>query len=614
MSRTTCAALSLFATLVSAIGQQDPPATAPASASKAGKADKHHTRHTGTIYKDEIDMVIDALCRRAHAAGGGPLGAPLGGDSVLLTAQVLTAMGHCHRYYHRGDGPVVRPSLELLLKSRQADGAFGSGDDAARARATAWVADALACMDADGYADEIATARGWLAKHGAAESCWQQAVSAVLAAVRADAFPQQLAADEAALAKQAFAQPAGAEPAGASLDALAAAAVRLVACQEANRELDKTQSPPAGAFAPSQQRAFDWLLAQQHDDVFGVTKDKVFTADPSLTGFALLALQTKPKEARTQGEQAAIERGLRWLCAHQNADGSFGEQLLNYTTSVAVGALVRWDDPAVKPALAKAQRFLLACQFLESNGYQSSDRDYGAMGYGGNNSRRADLSNTNFALQALRDTGLPENNEAFQKAIVFLQRTQNLKSVNDFKGKAPDPENNGRKIEATSGDDGGACYYPGNSSAGYIVLPDGKSMPRSYGSMTYALLKAYSLCGLKADDARIQAAVKWIQANWTLAENPGIDPALGDKARFQGLFYYYMVLAQALDLVSVREVTATGKNGKPETVDWRKALRAHLEGLQAPNGTWVNGKNERWMEGRDFLCTCYALIALEHCR
>jgi squalene-hopene/tetraprenyl-beta-curcumene cyclase len=317
---------------------------------------------------------------------------------------------------------------------------------------------------------------------------------------------------------------------------------------------------------------------------------------------------------RTQQEQAAIERGLRWLVARQNADGSFGEQLLNYTTSVAVGALARWDDPAVKPALAKAQRFLLACQFLESNGYQSSDRDYGAMGYGGNDSRRADLSNTNFALQALRDTGLPENNEAFQKAIVFLQRTQNLQSVNDFKGKVPDPENNGRKLEATPGNNGGACYYPGNSSAGYIVLPDGKAEPRSYGSMTYALIKAYSLCGLKADDARVQAAVKWIQANWTLAENPGIDPALGEKARFQGLFYYYMVLAQALDLVGVREVTATGKDGKPETVDWRKALRAHLETLQAANGTWVNGKNERWMEGRDFLCTCYALIALEHCR
>ena len=607
MSRTTCAALSLFATLVSASHlraacQQEPSATAPASASKANK---HHTRHTGTIYKEEVDMVIDALCRRAHAAANGPLG----GDSVLDTAQVLCAMGHCHRFYNRGDGPVVRPSLALLLRSRQADGAFGTGDDAARAKTTAWVADALACMDAEGYADEIATARSWLGKHGAAESCWQQAVSAVLAAVRADAFPQHLAANEAALAKQAFA-----EPTGASLDALAAAAVQLVACQEANRELDRAQSAPAGAFAPSQQRAFDWLLSQQHDDVFGVTKDKVFTADVSLTGFALLALQTKPKEMRTQQEQAAIERGLRWLVAHQNADGSFGDHLLNYTTSVSVGALARWDDPAVKPALGKAQHWLLACQFLESNGYESSDRDYGAMGYGGNDSRRADLSNTNFALQALRDTGLPENNEAFQKAIVFLQRTQNLKSVNDFKGKVPDPQNEGRKIDATSGDDGGACYYPGNSSAGYIVLPDGKAMPRSYGSMTYALLKAYSLCGLKADDPRIQAAVKWIQANWTLAENPGIDPALGDKARFQGLFYYYMVLAQALDLVGVREVTATGKNGKPETVDWRKALRAHLEGMEAANGTWVNGKNERWMEGRDFLCTCYALIALEHCR
>jgi len=27
-----------------------------------------------------------------------------------------------------------------------------------------------------------------------------------------------------------------------------------------------------------------------------------------------------------------------------------------------------------------------------------------------------------------------------------------------------------------------------------------------------------------------------------------------------------------------------------------------------------NGKNDRWMEGQELLCTCYALTALELCR
>src|SRR5690606_799169 len=131
-----------------------------------------------------------------------------------------------------------------------------------------------------------------------------------------------------------------------------------------------------------------------------------------------------------------------------------------------------------------------------------------------------DLSNLHFSLEALRATGLPPDHDAFQKALVFLQRTQNLKSVNDFSGKVPDPDREGVVLDAVSGDDGGAAYYPGNSAAGYIVQPDGKTIPRSYGSMTYALLKSYTLAGVPGDDPRVQAAVQWIQDNWTLAVNP----------------------------------------------------------------------------------------------
>src|SRR5206468_9839079 len=102
-----------------------------------------------------------------------------------------------------------------------------------------------------------------------------------------------------------------------------------------------------------------------------------------------VALQTKPRDQRTKAEQETIEHGIRWLVQGQNDDGSFGKYLLNYTTSVVVGALARAGDPATKPVLDKAQKFILKCQYMEQNGYQSSDRDYGAMGYGGGDSRRA---------------------------------------------------------------------------------------------------------------------------------------------------------------------------------------------------------------------------------
>jgi squalene-hopene/tetraprenyl-beta-curcumene cyclase len=579
------------------------PALVSCQVSALGQGGDVPTRSKGAIFKGEVDGLIGRV-RDAARAEDLPA---LGGTSVLATAKVLTAMGHCHRRYHKSDGPVVRPSLQFLIEHRAADGSFGD------AETTAWVVEALEVIDPDGHRDEALEARQWLQSQGRDQSVFRGRTSDLLGKVRADVFPQQLGADAAAKAKRWIA--AGGEP--LPYDEAADVLVQLVACQVANKLLDRAQDPKAGSgdtFTPAQQKAFDWLWTQQQDGVFAVKMGGKTIQDAGLTGFGLLALQTRPKSLRSAGQQATIEKGLRWLLAQQQEDGTFSEQLPNYVTCVAVAALARWDDPAVKPALAKAQHALLGFQNLERGGYQPSDRDYGSIGYG--NSQRGDLSNLHFSLEALRATGLPADHEAFTKALVFLQRTQNLKSVNDFSGKVPDPDRDGVMLDATSGDDGGASYYPGNSHAGYLVQPDGKSVPRSYGSMTYALLKSYTLSGLPGDDPRVQAAVKWIQANWTLATNPGSDPALGEKVKYQGLYYYYMVLAQALDLAGVEKVTVPAKDGKEgtEQIDWRQALRTQLEGAQQADGTWINGENDRWMEGMPLLCTCYAMVALERCR
>jgi squalene-hopene/tetraprenyl-beta-curcumene cyclase len=560
-------------------------------------------RKKGTIYKDEVDTLVRVVRETARAAHL----SSLGGDSVVDTGKILTALGHCHRFYDRQSGPVVRGSLEFLIKNRKADGSFGD------AAATAWAVDAFQAIDPDGYRDEVAQAQEWLEKHGGETPAFEQAVAAVIAQVRADVFPEHLAKDAAAKVPHWFEAPATLVRTEAA-DAL----VRLVACQVANRQLDQGGAQDAAAtFSPAQQKAFAWLMTQQKDGVFSVTMRGKSFEDPGFTGFGLLALQTKPKAQRTKEEQAVIDKGIAWLLAHQNDDGTFGQYTPNYVTCVVMAALARSDNPAVKPVLAKAQKAILGFQNVESTGYDKKDADYGSIGYG--NAQRGDLSNLHFSIEALRASGLPENHEALQKALVFLQRTQNLKSVNDFSGKVKDPDAGGKMLDSTPGDDGGASYYPGNSAAGYLVQPDGKSVPRSYGSMTYALLKSYTLAGVKGDDPRVQAAVKWIQQNWDLACNPGSDPALGEKVKFQGLFYYYMVLAQALDVVGLKTVQVPGKpNAKGEAttqeLDWRRALRAQLEGMQQADGTWVNGKNDRWQEGMPLLCTCYAMTALERCK
>ncbi len=565
-------------------------------------------RKRGTICKDEIDRLVGVVRETARAQHL----PSLGGDSVLATAKIVLAMARCHRrYYYPNDVPSVTAAVDFLIKGRKADGSFGD------AETTAWVIEALhdVALEPEQFGEEVARARAWLGRQGSEARGFQPVVSTVLQQVRTDVFPQDLAK---AAAEQAAVW--GVHEQDLDRPAAAQALVQLVACQVANKLLDSTQDPqakaPAAVFSPAQQKAFAWLLAQQKDGVFAVTMRGKTFPDPALTGFGLLALETKPKAMRSAEEQATIEKGLRWLVAGQNEDGTFGQQVPNYTTCVVVAALTRWDDAAAKPALKKAQHAILGFQNSEAGGYQRSDRDYGSIGYG--NSQRGDLSNLHFSLEALRATGLPADHEAFSKALVFLQRTQNLKSVNDFSGKVPDLDHEGVVLDATSGDDGGAAYYPGNSAAGYVVQPDGKSVPRSYGSMTYALLKSYTLAGLKGDDPRVQAAVKWISENWTLTVNPGSDPTLAEKVKYQGLFYYYMVLAQALDTAGVANVKVAGKDAKgaPSTteVDWRKALRAHLEGMQQADGTWVNGKNDRWMENLPLLCTCYAMTALERCR
>ena len=83
----------------------------------------------------------------------------------------------------------------------------------------------------------------------------------------------------------------------------------------------------------------------------------------------------------------------------------------------------------------------------EGEGVAKADFWYGGMGYGKTtraDGRRADIISLEYTLQALKDSDLPANDAAWQKAITFLQRTQNNSEVNDQKWAA---------------NDGGFAYY-----------------------------------------------------------------------------------------------------------------------------------------------------------
>ncbi len=334
-------------------------------------------------------------------------------------------------------------------------------------------------------------------------------------------------------------------------------------------------SPKVQAHDASLRKGAEWLLEQPHENgSFGEH------APVGMTGLVLSALLGSPDVEKLRTHPVVV-KAADYLLSMQQPDGSINEPghkgLANYQTSAALAALVRLGNPKHKEAIQKASDFLVNIQRDDST-------NQGGWGY--NSDKRADLSNTQMTLDALKAAGLDEKSDAFKRCLVFLQRCQNSSEFSD---------------QPYAGNDGGAMYYPGSSKAGMITLPNGKVVYKSYGSMTYALLRCYLIAGLTPDNPRVVAAQKWLAEHFTVDENPGM--------KLQGVYYYYMTMAEALALLGSREV----KTPDGAARSWAKELGDKLVALQADDGTWVNAEM-RWLENDKVLATSYAMLALRRCR
>jgi len=329
-------------------------------------------------------------------------------------------------------------------------------------------------------------------------------------------------------------------------------------------------------------RAIDYLRQK------GQSPDGSYSpqASPAITALVTTAVLQHGRRP----EDPLVAKSLKYLEQFVRDDGGIykGESLHpNYETAVAVLCLTEANkDGRYTTALKKADAFLKNLQWDESEDKDRSDFAYGGAGYG--NSKRPDLSNTSFLIDALKATGNDANSEAIQKALFFVSRCQNLESKHNttpFSAKNPD---------------GGFYYTPaggGNSQAGNTD----EGGLRSYASMTYAGLKSMIFAGVSADDPRVKAAMKWLQSHYDLKENPG----MGDS----GLFYYYHTFAKALDASKLEEFV----DDKGVAHRWRSELLQELVARQNPDGSWVN-PNKRWLEGDANLVTGYALLAIKYCK
>ncbi|MFM9957024.1 MAG: prenyltransferase/squalene oxidase repeat-containing protein [Phycisphaerales bacterium] len=362
-------------------------------------------------------------------------------------------------------------------------------------------------------------------------------------------------------------------------------------------------------------KASNWLRSQQDSATGGwsVNPQPDSPQLPAITGLVLNGLLMSPGVDATD---PAVRRGVEFILKYRQPDGGIYDRILpSYNTAICLSALARVRAPDAAAAIVPGRDFLTSLQWSEDS---LNDRNretgkverihpfYGGVGYG--NSSRPDNSNLAMFLQALRDTGLNKEDPAFARAVVFLERTQMLDSVNDM--PYADGSTQGGFIYATTPDgkpenlSGGGV---GESKAGTIeeTLSDGTkaSRLRSYGSMTYAGFKGYVYADLKRDDPRVKAAYDWLRRNYTLKENPGIGT--------DGQYYYYVTFARALRAWGTTTITTLSADGKPaETRDWANDLIAHLETMQNQDGSFKS-VDDRWMENNPVLITAYALIALQ---
>jgi squalene-hopene/tetraprenyl-beta-curcumene cyclase len=289
-------------------------------------------------------------------------------------------------------------------------------------------------------------------------------------------------------------------------------------------------------------------------------------------------------------QEPVIANGFEFLKSCIKPDGSiYLDDMAHYNTAICLTAFKDANNPAFEIIISNAEKFLMGEQIDESSDKTSDSLYYGGVGYGGDD--RPDLSNLQWAIEslALDDSKNTDSEEIlspaqkeefankklfYDKALVFLSRCQNLKSLNP---------------EAYSGNDGGFIYEPGASKAGAT---------NSYGSMTYAGLKSLIYAKVDKNDERVKAAYDWIRNNYSVESAP--------KMGTQGLFYYYQTMAKSLNAFGTNILI----DDSNVSHDWRNELANQIIKIQSPEGFWVN-ENGRWWENNPVLVTAYSILALE---
>jgi len=288
-------------------------------------------------------------------------------------------------------------------------------------------------------------------------------------------------------------------------------------------------------------------------------------------------------------QDPAVAKGLKYLEDNvQPSGGIYGKnsRIPNYETCIGIMCFEAANaDGKYDEIIAAANKAIRAGQYDAADDVDKDNFYYGGTGYAGSKGR-PDLSNTAFLIDALKAAGADGDDEAIQKALVFVSRCQNLET-----------EHNQTPLAAKV-NDGGFYYAPSLNVSADDPAATANGGLRSYGTMSYAGLKSLLYAGLTQDDPRVKAATDWIRKHYNVESNPGMGNA--------GLYYYYHVFAKALEAWGQDVIV----DDKDKEHNWRAELADHLIKRQNKDGSWVN-MEDRWYEGSPQLVTGYAVLALE---
>lgn len=350
-------------------------------------------------------------------------------------------------------------------------------------------------------------------------------------------------------------------------------------------------STPAAAGAESQENAvtamrkgLDWLKTMQRPD--GSWSSRNF---PAMTALGLWAFARSDHPDREE----VCARAAAFVAAAAQEDGGIYKPatlgrwsggLGTYNTAISMIALHAYDREKYAAILLAARKFVAESQIV------GDSPGAGGFGYERNPAKpRADLSNTGWALQAMRETQDLEDRRAGRGAGVDVDWGAAVKFVETLQNRDP----------ADGEHHGGFGYGPGGERGWKFWRKDGSVRLAGYGSMTYVGIESMIYAQVGRDDPRVQSALHWAARHWSVEENPGMGT--------QGLFYYFNIMGKALSLAGT-DALAT-PSGEP--IPWKRQLTGKLTALQRPDGSWVNPDNTFW-EGDPILVTAYAVLTLEY--